>query len=64
MTTSNISNEIRATAPRTLFEIISAQQDAEEWASLLDDFLGPENDVYARLPQRSGSQARKSKLSS
>ncbi len=49
---------------RTLFEIISAQQDAEEWANLLQDFLGPENDVYNRLPQRSEPRVRNAELSS
>jgi len=60
MTTSTIQNEIRDTAPLTIFDIISTQQDAEEWSNLLDDFLGPENDVYTRLLQRS---APKGKLS-
>ncbi len=64
MTTSNISNEIRGTAPSTLFEIISTELDAEEWANLLDDFIGPENDVYTRLLQRSEPEARKQTLSS
>jgi len=64
MTTSNISTEIRGQAPRSLFDIISTQQDAEEWANLLDDFLGPENDVYTRLLQRSERGSRKAKLSS
>ena len=64
MTTSTISSGIRGTAPRTLFDIISTEQDAEEWANLLDDFLGPENDVYTRLLQRSERGSRKAKLSS
>ncbi len=61
MTTSTISIDIRGTAPRSLFDIISTEQDAEEWANLLDDFLGPENDVYTRLLKDS---PRKDKLSS
>lgn len=58
MTTSNISTD----APRTLFEIINTELDAQEWANVLDDYLGPENDVYTRLLDRSGT--RKARLSS
>jgi hypothetical protein len=58
MTTNTISDEIRETAPRTLFDIFSSAQDAEVWENLLDDFLGPDNDVYSRLLQRSGSKAK------
>lgn len=64
MTTSTISYEIRGTTPRTLFDIISTEQDAEEWANLLDDFLGPENDVYTRLLQRSEPKRRSATLAS
>lgn len=61
MTANNISADSHDAATITLFDIISTQQDAEEWASLLDDFLGPENDIYSRLQQ---SSERKAKLSS
>ncbi len=64
MTTSNISNDMQARASITLFDIISTEQDAEEWANLLGEFLGPENDVYTRLLQRSGAKMQKVELSS
>ena len=64
MTTNTISNEIHGAAPLSLFDILSTQQDAEEWANLLDDFLGPENDVYTRLLERAGPKRQKVKLSS
>jgi hypothetical protein len=64
MTTNAISTEIRGSAPLTLFEIISTEQDAEEWANLLDDFIGPDNDVYTRLLQRYERTPRTARLSS
>lgn len=49
MTTTDISHAAHGPAPRTLFDILSEEEDAEVWSDLLDDFLGPENDVYDRL---------------
>lgn len=57
MMMNKASTGIRGTTPRTRFE--PAEKDAAAWANLLDDWLGPENDVYSRLLQRSGAESQK-----
>ena len=52
MTTSNFSNHTRHTTPHAAASSRAAEKDAAAWANVLNDFLGPENDVYARLLQR------------
>ena len=62
MNTNGISSGIRGTAPHTPFEP-GLEKDAAAWANLLDDWLGPENDVYTRLQQSSRTEKRRAKLS-
>jgi len=64
MITSRNSTRGHVVAPLASFESAGAEKDAAAWANLLDDWLGPENDVYARLLQRSGSEKHTSGPSS
>jgi hypothetical protein len=62
MMMNKASTGIRGTTPRPPFE--PAEKDAAAWANLLDDWLGPENDVYSRLLRRPGAETRKAGLAS
>lgn len=55
MIMNKISTETRGTT--------GTEKDATTWANLLDDFLGPENDVYARLLNRSEPEKQETKPS-
>jgi len=62
MITSKISSGIRGTAPHIPFDATGMEKDAAAWANLLDDWLGPEKDVYTRLLQRSRAEKRRAKI--
>jgi hypothetical protein len=47
MITGKIAAENRAKTPHP-----ASEEDAAAWAGLLDEWLGPDNDVYARLLKR------------
>ncbi len=61
MTTSNIQNGSDGRASHTPFEPKGSEKDAAAWANLLDDWLGPENDVYIRLLQRPQAEKQKTR---
>jgi hypothetical protein len=54
---SNISVANLAKTPKAVIEQPVMDPDAAAWADLLDNWLGPEHDVYARLLDRQGESA-------
>lgn len=62
MITSNNSTGTRGAAGAS-FKATGAEKDAADWAKLMDDWLGPDNDVYARLRQRPEAQTGKARAS-
>jgi hypothetical protein len=54
---SNISVASLAKTPKAVIEQPILDPDAEAWADLLDNWLGPDHDVYARLLDRSSEAA-------
>jgi hypothetical protein len=64
MTTSNFSTASRETTPHAAAHSQALENDAAAWADVLNDWLGPENDVYSWLLQRGEQDKRKTKLSS
>ena len=57
MMTNKISTGLNETSRHVPFQPKHLEKDAAAWANLLDDWLGPENDIYARLLQRSEPEA-------
>jgi len=45
------------------FQRAGLETDAAAWANLLDEWIGPESDVYAKLPKDAGSKKQSAKLS-
>ena len=51
------TTETLARTPSTLPKDKSRiKDDASAWAGLLDEYLGPENDIYARLLKKGGAR--------
>jgi hypothetical protein len=62
MMTNKMSTESFTKTPRALFdEPMGMEADAAAWAGLLDEWLGPDNDVYGRLLDRPGYSDRASR---
>ena len=55
MNATDISYEIRGTAPRTLFDILNTEEDAEDQSI----FPGVVSDEYIRILENFGPKARK-----
>ncbi len=45
------------------FQRASLETDAAAWANLLNEWIGPESDVYAKLPKDAGAKRQSAKLS-